>query len=128
MISVAIGSKISMPVTLCRTNAASASDAPSTSIVSSRYTVVTVGSLLSARYWRMGMPARVARPRSSRTATVRLMPSKMMAITRTVTPTQNASSSRGWTSALMPSQIDTAPPTTNIPTAASSAQYQRSGP
>jgi hypothetical protein len=36
MISVAMGSKISMPVTLCSTSAASASDAPMTSIVSSR--------------------------------------------------------------------------------------------
>ena len=36
MITVAIGSKISMPVTLCRISAASASEAPSTSIVSSR--------------------------------------------------------------------------------------------
>ena len=45
-----------------------------------------------------------------------------IAITSTATPAQNASSPRGFTSARTPSQIETAPPTTNIPMAASSAQ------
>ena len=53
---------------------------------------------------------------------MRLSPSSTSAITSTATPTQNASSSGGWMSARMPSQIETAPPTTNMPIAASSAQ------
>ena len=65
---------------------------------------------------------RAACMRSWRSATTRLSPSRTSAITRTATPTQKASSSGGCTSARMPSQIDTAPPTTNIPMAASSAQ------
>ena len=43
-------------------------------------------------------------------------------MTNTATPTQNASSGSGSISAFTPSQIESAPPTTNIPTAASSAQ------
>jgi hypothetical protein len=43
-------------------------------------------------------------------------------MTSTATPTQNVSSGGGLISAFTPSQTETAPPTTNIPTAASSAQ------
>ncbi len=55
-------------------------------------------------------------------ATVRLTESSTSAITSTMTPAQNASSSGGSISARTPSQIESAPPMTNIPTAASSAQ------
>ena len=83
---------------------------------------MTVGSGLSCSNSRRVMPNRVAWRLSVRIATRRLVPSSASAITSTVTPIQNASSSGGWMSALSPSQIDTAPPTTNMPIAASSAQ------
>ena len=41
---------------------------------------------------------------------------------KTATPPQKASSGRGSISAFTPSQTESVPPTTNIPTAASSAQ------
>ena len=84
--------------------------------------MTTVGSGLSRSSSRTVTPRRAACTRNARRATTRLIPSRAMATTRTATPTQKASSSGGCTSARMPFQIDTAPPTRNIPIAASSAQ------
>ena len=73
--------------------------------------------------------SRATRParRSWRTATTRLALSSASAITSATTPTQNASRSGGSSSASAPSQIDTAPPATNIPIAATSAQSSGRG-
>ena len=122
MMMEASASGVAEPVTRCRTSAASASSAPSTSIVSSKYTVTIVGSGLSRSSSRIVTSRRAAWTRSCRTATVRLIPSRTRATTRTATPTQNASSSGGFRRARTPSKIDTVPPTRNIPIAASSAQ------
>ncbi len=43
-------------------------------------------------------------------------------MTSTITPAQNASSGSGSNSDRMPSHTDSAPPMTNMPTAASNAQ------
>ena len=75
MARVASASGSADPVSLWSTSAARASRAPTTSAVSSRYTVVTVGSALSRNSVLTSTPRARACVRRARPATVRLAPS-----------------------------------------------------
>jgi hypothetical protein len=67
--------------------------------------VTTVGSAVSRNSCLTVIPRWVASRRSWRMATVRLTESSTSAITSTMTPAQNASSSGGLISARTPSQM-----------------------